>query len=89
MSFRSSARTRSRDSRARPLAGADRGGQTLAVETAGGEAGREAEEAQDAQVVLADALIGVADEAHASRGEIVESADGIVDAAVRVRATAR
>ena len=54
--------------------------QTLALGHAGAEAvrvgralpvlGREPEEAQDAQVVLADALPGIADEAHAALGEI-------------------
>ena len=54
--------------------------QALALGHAGAEAvrvgralpvlGREPEEAQDAQVVLADARAGIADEAHAPRGEI-------------------
>ena len=64
------------------VAGADRSGQTHRVETARGEAGREAEKAQNAQIILANALIRVADEAHASGGEIVESADRIVDRSV-------
>ena len=41
----------------------------------------EAEEPEDAQVVLADALAGIADEAHAARHEIVEPAERIVDRA--------
>ena len=54
--------------------------QTLALGHAGAEAlrvgralpvlGRKPEEAQDAQVVLADALPGIADEAHTALGEI-------------------
>ena len=44
--------------------------------------GVEAKEAQDAQIVLGDAPVRIADEAHAPRGEIIESADMIEDHAV-------
>ena len=46
--------------------------------------GGEAEEAQDAQVVLADALGGIADEAHAPRREIGVAAERIEHLAVGV-----
>ena len=44
--------------------------------------GVEAEEAQDTQIVFLDALLRIADEAHAPRVEIGEPADIIVDRAV-------
>ena len=53
----------------------DRGRKAVGVERASSVSGREAEKAQDAQVILADALAGVADEAHAALGEILEPAD--------------
>ena len=52
---------------------------------AGAVSGVEAEEAQDAQVIFLDALLGIADEAHAARGQIGEPADIIVDRAVGAR----
>ena len=45
---------------------------------------REPEEAQDAEIVFANALVGVADETDATRGEVVEAAKRVVNAAVRV-----
>ena len=45
---------------------------------------REAEEAQDAQVVLADALVRVADEAHPPGVEICIAAERIVDGPLAV-----
>ena len=48
------------------IARADRGRQTLAVEPARGEAGREAEEPQNAQIILANPRFRIADEAHPS-----------------------
>ena len=51
-------------------------GQPMAV------SGMEAEEAQDAQIILGDALSRVADEAHAARFEIGKAADVIVHDAV-------
>ena len=50
----------------------------LGVERAA-EAGLEAVVAQDPQVILADALARVADEADAVRGEVVEPAEIVVD----------
>ena len=44
--------------------------------------GVEAEEAQDAQIVLGDARCRLADEAHAPRRDVVEPADVVVDRAV-------
>ena len=51
--------------------------------------GMEAEEAQDAQVVLGDALLRLADEAHAPRGDVGKPADIVVDGAVGATAKAR
>ena len=42
----------------------------------------EAEQAQDAQIVFADARRGIADEAHAAGLQIVDAADGVEDLAV-------
>ena len=67
-----------REAFARP----DRSGKTLGVEPVRGEPGREPEEPQNAQIILTDALVGVADEAHASGGKIIKSADRIVDRSV-------
>ena len=75
---------RSRERRSSPSPIADRGGKTLGVERTLAKAGGEAEEAKNAQVVLANALAGVADEAHAPRCEIGKAADRIVDEAVAV-----
>ena len=41
-----------------------------------------AKEAQDAQIVFGDPLLRIADEAHAARGDIGETADIIVNRAV-------
>ena len=49
----------------------------------------EAEEAQHAQEILADALTRVADEPYAAGGEVGEAADRIGDAAVTARGRAR
>ena len=46
--------------------------------------GMEAEEAQDAQIVLGDARAGIADEAHAARFEIGKPADVVVHRAVGI-----
>ena len=53
-----------------PFALGDAGGEAVRVGRAFAVFGGEPEEAQDAQVVLADALAGLADEAHAARLEI-------------------
>ena len=49
----------------------------------GPESRVEAEEAQDAQVVLGDAAIGIADEADAVGGKIVDAAEEVGDCAAR------
>ena len=67
----------------------DRGRKAVGVERASSVSGREAEKAQDSQVILADALVGVADEAHAALGEILKPADSIVDDSRPRRARAR
>ncbi len=51
--------------------------------------GVEAEEAQDAQIILGDAFLRLADEAHAPRFEIGKPADVIVHDAVGGRPKAR
>ncbi len=48
-----------------------------------------AEEAQDAQIVLGDALPRIADEAHAARAQIGEPADIVMHRAVGATPTAR
>ena len=75
----SSARTRSRDSRARPSRARIAADKTVAVQLPGGVSGREAEEPQDAQIILANPRFRIADEAHPSRAKILEPADIIVD----------
>ncbi len=45
--------------------------------------GEEAEEAQDAQIILADARLRIADEAHAPGFQIVQSAERIEELAVQ------
>ena len=64
------------------VARADRGGEALAVEPARGESGREAEEPENAQIILANPRVRFADEAHPSRAEILEAADVVVDRSV-------
>ena len=58
------------------------GRQALAIDRAPAEAGGEAEEAQNAQGILADARVGVADEAHPAGGQILQPAEDIMHAAV-------
>ena len=74
-----SARTRSRERRASPSRARIAAEKALAVEPARGEPGREAEEPEDAQIILANASVRVADEAHPSSAKILEPADIIVD----------
>ena len=80
-----SAPTRSRESRARPSCSGGAGGEALGVEAAGRVAvpGVDAEEAQDAQVVLGDAPRRVADEAHAAGAEVGQAAERVDHLAVR------
>ena len=76
-------RTRSRDSWSSPSRPAMQAASPSAVGMiAGAVGGVEAEEAQDAQVVFGDALMRIADEAHAPRRQIGQPADIIVDRAV-------
>ena len=75
-------RTRSRDNRSSCRARRDAGREPGRIGRAVAIGGMEAEEPQDAQIILGDARRRRADEAHAPRGEIVEAADIIVDRAV-------
>ena len=68
-----------------PGTAVDAGGDPLRVGRALAVGGVEAEEPQDAQVVLGDARGGIADEAHAPRLDVGEPADIIVDRAVARR----
>src|SRR6202022_2252417 len=43
-----------------------------------------AEEPEDAQIIFGNALIGIADEAYPSGGDIIEPADMVMDDAIRV-----
>ena len=72
-----------------PGARQDRGMQPGCIGRAFAVPGMEAEEAQDAQIVLRDARRGVADEAHMAPLEIGKPADVVVHACRRARATAR
>ena len=80
-SFRNSSAIRSRDSAIRSLARVRAGIERRGVGLARAEAGVEAEEAQDAQMILGDALQRIADEAHAALLEVVEPAEIIEDLA--------
>ena len=69
-----------------PVAAGNAGGDALGIRMiAGAVGGVETEEAQDAKVIFLDALLGIADETHAPRGQIGEPADIIVDRAVGCR----
>ena len=59
-------------------AGADAGEIAGAIGFARAEGGVDAEKPEDAQVVLGDALVRVADEAHALGGDVLKPADMIV-----------
>ncbi len=78
-SLSTSSRTRSRDSAIRSLARAAHAASPAGVGRAGAEARVEAEEAQDAQVILGDAVGGHADEADAAGGEVGDAAEEVVD----------
>ena len=65
-----------------PRARGDAGGKPRGVGQPVAIGGVEAEEAQDAQIILGDALCRVADEAHAARFEVGEAADIVVHDAV-------
>ena len=79
--FSNSSAMRSRDKAMRSLARAVQAASAAGVGLAFAEAGMEAEEAQDAKMVLGDALERLADEADAARGDIVEPAEIIEDLA--------
>ena len=64
---------------AQPLARADRRREPLAVDVAGAVLGVEAEEAEDAQPVLGDPPVGLADEADATGEQVRIAAERIVD----------
>ena len=80
-SFNSSSAMRSRDSAMRSLARAVQASSAAAVRLAGAEAGVEAEEAQDPQMILGNSLQGIADEANVALAEIVEAAEIVEDLA--------
>ncbi len=82
-------RTRSRDSRSSPARATITAVSPAAIGCAFAVAGVEAEEAQDAQIVLADARRRVADEAHLAALEIRKPADMVMHRAVGARATGR
>ena len=60
----------------------DRRREPFGIEVANAEARRKPEKSQDAQIVLADALARIADEAHTMRREIIEAAAIIMDGSV-------
>ena len=63
---------------------ADAGKISGAIGLAGAVGGMHAEEAQDAQIILGDALAGIADEAHASGCDIGQPADMVVHEALGI-----
>jgi hypothetical protein len=63
-------------------ASANAGENSIAIGLACAKGGVHAEEAENAQVILGNTLIRIADKAHALCGDIVESADVIVHRAV-------
>ena len=65
------------------------GGQRLGIEGRRAVMGVETEEAQQAQHILANAGLGIPDEAHALGGEIGRPAEGIVEPARPARRTWR
>ena len=71
-------RTRSADRLARPARARDAGEIALAIGLALAEGGVNAEKPEDAQIILGDPLVGVADEAHAPGGNIGKAPDVIV-----------
>ena len=77
-SFSISMRMRSADRLESPARPVDAGEIAGAVGLALPVGGMDAEEAQDAQIILGDALAGVADEAHASGFDIGQPADMVM-----------
>ena len=84
ISFSISMRTRSAERLARPARAPMQARVSGAIGLARAVGGVNAEEAQDAQIILGDALAGVADEAHAPGGDIGQPADMVVHDAVGV-----
>lgn len=68
----------------KPGAATDAGEIAAAVRLALAKGGVDAEEAQDAQVIFRDALVGIADEAHAPQRNVGKPADVVVHDARRV-----
>ena len=66
---------------AQPGRGGGTGGERRGIGRRPAVVGEEAEEAQDAQIVLGDARRGVADEAHPARREIGPAAEIVVEPA--------
>ena len=81
-SFFSSVQTRSADSWSSPSFSRAQAFSAVGIRPAGAVPGEEAEEAQDAQEILADAHLGIADEADRAAVEIGKPADQIDDRAV-------
>ena len=71
-------RTRSAERLRKARAPADAGEISGAIGFARAKGGVNAEEPQDAQIVLGDPLVRIADEAHASCGDILKPADVVV-----------
>ena len=77
-------RTRSAERLDKSRAPGDAGEISGAIGLARAVGGMHAEEAQDAQIILGDALVGIADEAHASGCDIGKPADMVVHDAVGI-----
>src|SRR5690606_33885623 len=58
--------------------------QTVGIRPSFSVPGKEAEEAQDAQIVLADAIVRIADEAQATGADVVDAANQVHYPAVRL-----
>ena len=77
-----SVRTRSRDSVSRPARALMQACNAGRVRRARSEMRMKAKEPQDAQIIFFDPPLRIADEAHATRGDVVKAADIIVHHAV-------
>ena len=89
ISFSISMRTRSADKLRKSRAGADAGEIASAIGLARAEGGVNAEKPENAQIILGDAPVRIADEAHAPCDDVVKAADVIVHDAMRRRPTCR
>ena len=81
-SFSNSMRTRSRDSVSRPARALMQACKPAGVRRAVAEMRVKAKEPQDAQIIFFDPPLRFADEAHATRGKVVDAADIIVNRSV-------